>query len=444
MAVDLVRDTAIHILMGVLLHNKHVDVSIDRKLRRGKYSPQGSRFLTHLVYGVVRHKTLCDYVLSDLCSQPLDELPIAVLMILRMGVFQQLFCDNVTRPAMVHTSVDLAKRHSHPGLARLVNAVLRRVPDSLEQLVLPDKDTDLVEFLRVRYSTPRWMIRLWIQLFGEVEAERFCEICSRPAPLTLRVNTRVTTRDAAAEALTKSGVSVSVVHEDFEALQVEGGVDPLKTQWFKEGHFMVQNPASMLPSRLTCVEAGQTILDMCAAPGGKTTHLAALSNDEARLIALERFPTRVGKIEENCLRLGIHSVQALCGDGLTPPFKAESFDTIIVDAPCSGLGTLRRHPEIKWRSGPDSILELAEIQRAMLRKAVQLCKNGGLIVYSVCTLTPEETVDVVSEIVGDGVCMPEDGPELFNSWKTRTGQYQTNPLDAAWDGFFLTRFRKQS
>lgn len=444
MPIDPVRDSAVDILLRVLNEGLHADVALDKRLSRGNYSPQGARFLTHLVYGVARHKLLCDHVLRGICEQPLDQLPDAVLMILRMGVYQQLFCDNVTRPAMVHTSVELAKRRGHAGLARVANAVLRRVPETLDAVTLPDREGDFTEYLRLRYSMPRRLVRLWIALYGEAGAERFCAACSEPAPMTLRVNTRVTDRDTLATKLRKAGIEVSVPCDPLEALRVEGGGNPLKTRWFKEGHFMVQDLASMLVGRLAAPEPGDLVLDMCAAPGGKATHLAALSDDRATIIAQERFFGRTAKIRENCRRLSVANVYPVCADALAPPFRPGVFDKVLLDAPCSGLGTLRRHPEIKWRATAESSGQLAVLQRAMLRKAVHLCKNGGLIIYSVCTLTPEETVDVVSEIAGEGECVPEDGPELFNTWKTAKGQYQTNPADAAWDGFFLTRFRKRS
>ncbi len=444
MAVDPVRAGAISILLRVLNEGKHTDVLLDRKLSRGRFSPQGGRFLTHLVYGVVRHKLLCDHVLSGICEQPLDQLPPPVLMVLRMGVYQQFFCDNVTRPAMVHTSVDLAKHHSHPGLARLVNAVLRRVPDTLDAVSLPDRHEHFMEYLRVRYSMPRRLVRRWIHLYGQEGAERFCAACNIPAPMTLRVNTLLTDSATLAGNLKKAGIAVSRPCEALEALQVEGTGNPLKTPWFKRGHFMVQDLASMLPAHLAAPKQGTRALDLCAAPGGKTTHLAALSNNEACIVAQDRYWGRLARIRENCARLGVSGVHTVCADGLEPPFREAVFDVVLVDAPCSGLGTLRRHPEIKWRTEEALPARLAEGQRAMLRKAVEVCKNGGLIVYSVCTLTPEETTDVVSDIAGGGVCLLEDGPESFDTWKIAQGQYQTNPADAAWDGFFLTRFRKRS
>ena len=229
-----------------------------------------------------------------------------------------------------------------------------------------------------------------------------------------------------------------------EALIVSGADRLLRGKLFQDGHFMVQDPASMLAAHLLAPAPGERILDLCAAPGGKTTHMAALADNQARIVALERYAGRARLIDDNRTRLDVSGIEILCGDGLAPPFPDGLFDKVLIDAPCSGLGVLRRHPEIKWRITPDAPTRLSVTQKALLRRAVQLCKNGGLIVYSVCTLTQEETFDVVSELLAAEGCVAEDGLERFDSWKTAQGQYQTNPLDAAWDGFFLTRFRKQS
>lgn len=444
MAVDHVRDAAVSTLLRIFNNQAHVDVSVDRTLRRNKLSPRGSRFMTHLVYGVVRHRMLCDYVLHPLCDQPLDQLPLPVLMILRMGVFQTFFCDNVTRPAMVHTSVDLARKRSHSGLARVTNAVLRRVPASLDEVVLPDREKDLRDYLRVRYSMPRWLVRLWCDLYGEGGAEQFCQACDTPAPPAVRVNTLLTSTETLLEEMLKGGIVAERPEAALDALLLHDGTNPQTTRWFREGHLMQQDLASILAGALVDAQPGEKILDLCAAPGGKGLHMAASSQDRSRIIALERFFGRIPRIVENMERLQSKSISPLCGDALAAPFEEGSFDRVLVDAPCSGLGTLRRHPEIKWRVSRETPALLAETQVAMLRKALQLCKNGGLVVYSVCTPTPEETTGVVETVLADGGSMAEDGPEHFNSWKTAQGQYQTSPENGAWDAFYLMRFRKQS
>lgn len=444
MPVDLVRDSAVSALIRILENGAHADVTLDRILRKGKLSPRGKRFLTHLVYGVIRNKLLCDHVLRMTCDQPLDKIPVPVLMVLRLGVFQAYFSDNVTRPALVHTSVELAKRRGNIGLAKLTNAVLRKIPQQLDDVSLPDRTKDFVNYLRLRYSMPRWMVRFWMERFGEEGAEKMCAACGEQAPLTIRVNTLKTRRETLMKHLEKAGFHSVDIPGCPDGLTLSGEGNLLRSKLFQEGYFMLQDPASMLASSLLEAQAGECILDICAAPGGKSTHIAALASGKAKVIALERYAGRIGRIQENCQRMEIPGVFPVCGDGLAPPFMDGTFDRVLVDAPCSGLGTLRRHPEIRWRTTPEMHAELAVTQCALLRKAVQLCKNGGLVVYSVCTLTRQETVDVASQIASDGACVLEDAPEHYNSWKIAQGQYQTSPLDAAWDGFFLTRFRKQS
>lgn len=443
MAVDPVRDAAVIILLRVLVRGMHLDHALDKTLERHSFSPQGRRFLTQLVYGVTRHKTLCDHVLSGLCRRPLDLLPAPVLMVLRLAIFQSLFCHTVTRPAMVHTSVELAKRHGHAGLARMVNAILRKAPGALEDVGLPDRITDPVGYLRIRYSMPRWLVRRWFDWFGPERTALLCAATNEPAPCWIRLNTLKGDPASLGARLAVSGMTVRPDAILPEAAMVPQGTDPVRNKAFREGLYLLQDPASMLPVRLLDPAPGESLLDMCAAPGGKSTHMAALTGDRARITALERVYDRIRLIRENTVRLGVSSVDAVCADAAVPPLTPGSFDRVLVDAPCSGLGTLRRHPELKWRHDPDSVTELAGVQRSLLRAAVQLCKNDGVVVYSVCTLTREETFDLVETVLSWGTCEPEDGPEQYNTWKTSKGQYLITPAEAAWDGFFLMRFRKR-
>jgi 16S rRNA (cytosine967-C5)-methyltransferase len=199
----------------------------------------------------------------------------------------------------------------------------------------------------------------------------------------------------------------------------------------------------MLAAHLVEPRPGETVLDLCAAPGGKTTHLAELAGGQARVVAADADWARLHRVLENIERLESPGISVVCADGVRPPFRT-GFDRVLADAPCSGLGTLRRHPDIKWRMSPEAISRLAELQVSLLRSAVQLCKNGGLVVYSVCTFSKQETQDVVQTVCHDGQVELEDGPEWLQPWKIAKGQYRMLPSAEAWDGFFLTRFRKAS
>ncbi len=442
MPVDPVRDVAIDVLLRVFDRGVHLDAALDKSLRKRGMTERGRRFLTHLVYGTVRHRLLCDHVLTGICTEPLDRLPSPILTILRMAVFQALFCSQVTRPAMVHTSVELAKRRGHAGLARLVNAVLRRAPDSLDDVVLPDRDEDLARYLAVRHSMPLWMARDWLAEFGPEQAEVLCAASNTQAPITLRANTLRNPAKILIERLEKSGIAAAKQTDIPEEVTIADTGRALRSKWFQQGCFMLQDAASMLPVHLLEPEAGDWVLDLCAAPGGKATHIAQRTECGSLVVALDIAPNRITAIRENLDRMGMRNVFVVCGDGAQPPL-APGFDRVLVDAPCSGLGTIRRHPDLKWRVTPESVARLARQQAALLRSGVELCKNGGLIVYAVCTFTRQETREVVQTVCKEGRVTLEDGPGYFDKWQTDKGQYRILPSDGAWDGFFLTRLRKR-
>ncbi len=445
MPVDPVRDAAIDVLLRVFDRGAFLNLSLDKTLRRKTdLSERGARFLTQLVYGTTRHAGLCDYVVQPLLHQPLDELPTPIRMVLRMGVFQALFCHQVTFPAMVHTSVDLAKKRGHIGTSRLVNAVLKRIPQSLEQISFPDRETQPVEFLSARYSIASWIAASWIDEYGFAGAEALCAAADSEAPRTLRVNTLRTDRATVLKVLEKAGLSAEADSAVPEAITLNGGHLSARSKIFQHGDIYIQDTASMLPPHLLEARPGETILDLCAAPGGKSTHIAQLTGEAAHIVALDHPFRKLGLVQENAARLQLESIHCVTGDGIHPPFRAASFDRVLVDAPCTGLGTLRRHPELKQRVRPEDPARLALEQIALLRSALRLCKNGGLIVYSVCTVTREETERVIGAILGDGGVVPEDGPEWFNQWKIETGRYRILPSTAQLDGYYLTRLRKAS
>lgn len=443
MPVDLVRDAAIDVLLRVFDQGMYLDRSLDKTLSRKSLGDRGRRFMTQLVYGTVRHRALCDHALRKICHVPLEDLPTPILAVLRMGVFQALFCHQVTFPSMVHTAVDLAKRRGHAGTARLVNAVLRKAPTALDTVRFPSPDVDALAYLSVRYSVPEWLARLLLDELGRETAEAALAVWNTEAPVTLRVNTMKTTPEQLIERLQGSGVLAEKRTAVPEEITVLAGGAPLRGKWFQQGHFMVQDPASMLPPRLLDPQPGESVLDLCAAPGGKSTHLAQLMGGQGRVLALDSGFYRLRPLLENKARLEMPSIQAVCGDGTAPPLAA-GFDRVLVDAPCSGLGTIRRHPDLKWHLEPQCFARLAEQQRALLRSGIDLCKPGGVVVYSVCTFTRQETVENVEAVLADGQAQLEDGPEQFSAWKMNTGQYRTPPDGEALDSFFLTRFRKRS
>ncbi len=440
MPVDPVRDAAVDVLLRVSERHMQLDAALDRTLRRREnLSPRGRRFLSQLVYGSVRHWRLLDHAVQPLLRQPLGEMPPPMQWVLRLGVFQSLFCDQVTHPAMVHTSVDLARKRGHAGLAKLANAVLRRAPKRLEDVALP-AESDLPQWLAVRYSLPDWLVTQWLEQFGE-DAPALCAACNRAAPVAIRVNTLRTTPDDLAPRLEKAGFAAVSATPVPEELTLVEAASPVRSKLFQEGLFMVQDAASMLPAHVLEPEPGERVLELCAAPGGKTTHLAAYTGDAAHIIGLDQSAARLGMGQENAARLGIGSIRWVAGDGRQSPLRGP-FDRVLLDAPCSGLGTLRRHPDLKWRLQPEAIGRLAQQQADLLRAAMSHCKIGGVVVYAVCTVTPQETTAIAEAVLRTGAATAEDGPDWLSTWQLETGQYRTLPTNGGWDGFFLIRLRR--
>ena len=444
MAADPVRDAAIDTLIRIFEKGAFTNQAIERTIsRRGSgLSARGRRFLAQLVYGTTRHTTLADYVLRDVLDKPIADLPFPIRLILRMGVYQCLFLDTVTFPAMVHTSVDVAKKKGHIGTSRLVNAVLKRIPQSLDDIKFPSTETEPDRYLSVRYSLEKWLCARWIEEYGFEQAEVICVACNEEAPPSVRVNTTITDRETLIENLAKQDVIATPYDPVPDALILDTAA-PLRAKIFQEGHFYIQDPASMLPPHLLDPQPGETILDMCAAPGGKSTHIAQLTNDEAKVFASDLGGSGYWRMLENIERLQLSNVFPLIADSNHLPLTGP-FDRILLDAPCTGMGTFRRHPELKFRMGPRAPRRLARKQTALLRSACEVCKNDGVLVYSVCTFSPEETEKLAEEITGELPLALEDGPAWLDKWKISKGQYKIVPGPGPLDGFYLMRLRKQS
>jgi len=283
----------------------------------------------------------------------------------------------------------------------------------------------------------------WAARFGHDTAEALCEASNSEAPTTLRVNTLVTTPEDLVRAIEKAGGHAEKRTQIPEELTYSGVKPPVRMKAFQDGHFMLQDAASMLPAHLLEPRPGQHILDMCAAPGGKATHIAQLTNDNACVVAMDLDPRRLGRVHDNVRRLGLCAVSLVGGDGTRPP-AGRCFDRVLVDAPCSGLGTLRRHPDLKWRLKPEDDGRFQQRQLALLRSAVRVCKNGGLVVYAVCSFALHETEYVAQAINKDGRTKFEDGPQWLSQWKTAEGRYTILPQKDGLDGYFLMRLRTVS
>lgn len=424
----------------------YADRALDAELQRHPgLDPRDRGLVTELVYGVLRQQGRLDYALARFCKQPLGKLENRVLLLLRLGAYQLLCLDRVPESAAVNTTVQLARHHQLERATGFVNGILRSLARGRAQLTWPDARREPLAHLEHALSLPHWLAERWLSELGAVAAQQLAAALLEPAPFSVRVNTLKTDRAGFLQALDSAGHRGAPTHFAPEGVTLTArAAAPLPGD--AAGWYQVQDESSMLIAHLLAPRPGERLLDACAAPGGKTTHLAALTGNRAEIIALDLHPQRVRLIEQGAARLGCAGITARSWD-LTcpPPFLApESCDGVLVDAPCSGLGVLRRNPETRWRLQPADITVLAERQAMILNQAAPLVKPGGRLVYAVCTNTPEETERQVAAFLARHPAfrlepltnlVPDHWRELLDAH----GCLRTWPQYYGLDGFFAAR-----
>lgn len=416
-------------------------VLLRRALDRAALTPRDEALATELIYGTLRHRAEIDWALSRLSRRPLGDLPSRIRTILRMGAYQILFLDRIPPAAACWEAVELAKRAGHRGTARLVNAVMRRLADSPS--VVPD-DAGTADGIALRYSHPAWLVARWIERFGIAEARALCAANNQIPPSAIRLNTlRGTPEDLTARL---AAIGVETIPSAFlpEGRHITAGSPDARKAGYDAGWFSPQDEGSMLVARLVGARPGDTVIDACSAPGGKTTHLAALMENRGRIIACDIRPAKLAAVSRHSARLGASIVEVRDLDaariGAEYPDAAQR---VLVDAPCSGLGVVRRRPEIKWRLQEESLATLAAQQQKILGGSAGAVRPGGLLVYSVCSIEPEEGPAVAEEFLarhpGFEPFFLEPGPAAVPGPRGAQFLY---PHRCGTDGFFVAAFRR--
>jgi 16S rRNA (cytosine967-C5)-methyltransferase len=386
-----VRSLAATILVKVDTRNSYADILVDRALRTADLDQRDRALLTELTYGTLRWRGTIDARLERYLNRPLARTDPLIRNLLRLASYQLLYLDRVPGYAAVNEAVELAKRHGGRTAAGFVNGVLRSLVRDVSRGAAFDEEKSAVA-LAVKHSHPEWLVRRWLDEFGPREAQALMQANNEKPTLTVRVNTLRCTRDDLLTRFTSAGIAAAATPRSPVgiALRSAGIVEQLLG--FDDGLFQVQGEASQLVSYLLAPEPGERILDACAAPGGKTTQIAELMKDRGEVVALDRSAPGVEKICANVNRLGLKSVRAVVGDATQPLAAsiAAHYDRILIDAPCSGLGTLRGHPEIKWHRDPKDIQRLSRLQTKIVDRTARYLKPGGVLVYSTCTLSREE------------------------------------------------------
>lgn len=435
--VDEAREKAVEVLC-LAEQGKFVDEILDRM--RPRFSQRDNAFILELVKGVLRNRSYIDYALNVFSSRPVEKTDAETRNVLRLGAYQLLFLDRVPPSAAVDTSVEIAKhRGRKPGY---VNGLLRALVKNLKDIPLPSQ-TDMAEYLSILYSHPVWIVKRWVERYGRDTAERLLSSDNVPAPLTVRTNLLRTSREALAESLIADGAVVKETVYSPYGIEIISSPGLKSLTAFENGWFIMQDEAAQLVSMILNPRPSEIVLDACAAPGGKATHIAELMGNNGRVIALEADAERARRICKNSKRLGIDIIETVIGDAMH--FSGGPFDRILVDAPCSGLGVLKRHPDGRWTKKEAAISAHQALQRGILDNCASLLRPGGVIVYSTCTTEPEENEEVIEGFVKErsGDFLLDDPKPYLPNIAARLvddkGYFRTWPAAPEMDGFFAAR-----
>jgi 16S rRNA (cytosine967-C5)-methyltransferase len=443
------------ICLDILDRIEGADVHPDRLLtdsfKRYRYLTSLDRaFLTELTYGVIRWRGRLDWVVQQFSKIPFEKIEPGTLNILRLGLYQILFLSRTPSSAAVNESVELAKRIRGKGGAGFVNAVLRSSIRQKDEIRYPDIAEDPALHISVVHSHPLWLVQRWVKEMGVEEALNICAFNNQIPSLTLRVNTLKTNRQNLVEKLKEEELKPLPTTYSKEGIVLQDPPPTSELPFLKEGLYIIQDEASQLVTSILDPKPGERILDACAAPGGKTTHMAQRMKNQGEIYALDLSKGKLDLIEEMCQRLGVGIVKTTKGDAAKPLpiLQGLKFDRILADVPCSGFGTLRRNPDLKWKRGEKDIMRLSELQSSILRDLSVYVKEGGILVYSTCTVFHEEDEDVVEKFLGGHPEFQIDRIDkvLPEKWRplVQNGYFKTFPPPDEMDGFFVARLRKES
>ncbi len=392
------RHTALTALLRVTGKGGFSNLVLDSLIRQNGLDRQDSAFAGVLFYGTLERLLTLDYVIAQHASRPISALSREVQGILRLGVYQLLYLDGVPDSAAVNESVNLAKAFRQgAGAAGFVNAVLRGVIRDGSRVRLPEREKDPAYYLQIKYSAPQWLVKLLADNYGEAACERFLARSIGRPPVTARVNTLRTDAAGLAHALAREGVRcLETPVADAVLLEKTGGIEALEA--YRAGLFHVQDTACQLCCEALDPQPGETVLDLCSAPGGKAFTLAERMRGRGRVIACDLHEKRVNLIRQAAERLGLSNVDTFANDAAKLNPDMPQADRILCDVPCSGLGIIRRKPEIKYKQAED-FAPLPAVQYRILENSAHYLKPGGLLVYSTCTVNPAENEQVVDRFL---------------------------------------------
>lgn len=447
MEKDWARKEAFIIFNSIMTKGAYSGIEIRKNLNKSNLDKNDRALVTEIVNGTLRNLIKIDWIISRFVKLNPKKITPSIRDILRCGIYQIMFLDKIPDFAVCNESVELAKLYGNSGAAKFVNGVLRNIVRNKDNILLPDK-ANIIEYYSIEYSHPTWMVDLWIKDYGVDFTEKLLKANNVAPPLTIRINKLKTDKDEMLNSLNDINITTSSGLLNDEAINIKGSSSLDNMDLFKKGFFQVQDESSMLVGKIMNPKAGDLIIDVCSAPGGKATHMAEIMGNQGKIIARDIHKHKLNLIEQNCKRLGIKIIETQLFDAAkvdnTLFGKA---DGVLVDAPCSGLGLVRRKPDLRWKREEQDIGKLSELQLLILKNASLYVKTGGALVYSTCTLNTEENIQIVREFLSYDSSFKLDSIERFlpaniDAPHKKDGYLELYPNVHGTDGFFIARMTK--
>ncbi|MFD2116913.1 16S rRNA (cytosine(967)-C(5))-methyltransferase RsmB [Paenibacillus yanchengensis] len=446
------RELALQVLQEVAEHGAYSQISLNQRLQQAQLSGVDAGLATEIVYGTIQRKRTIDYWLIRYVAKGIDKLSPWVLQLLRMSVYQLLYLERVPDHAIVNEAVNLAKKYGHSGISGMVNGILRAMIRQKADIIPENIEAkNAIERISFMHSYPKWLVKRLVATYGEQVTEAICEASNLPAPANLRINPLVTSREAVMETLEEEGYNVRLSLLSSLGIVALNGGHLASHRDHIAGRFSLQDESSMLVAEVANPKPNSQVLDLCAAPGGKSMHLAQLLQGTGKVWANDIHPHKQTLIEEQAVRLSLSNVEAIVGDALqiSERFAPDSMDVVLLDAPCSGFGVIRRKPDIKWTKSAADIVEIANLQRQLLQEAAKLVKRGGVLLYSTCTIEQLENEQQITAFLAE-----HPQYKLDSNWSESilkvladnnviddsfNGMLQLLPHHFYTDGFFIAR-----
>ncbi|RCK74037.1 MAG: Ribosomal RNA small subunit methyltransferase B [Ignavibacteriae bacterium] len=438
------RGLAIKILNRIDRTDAYLDKLLDYEFKHKELSDLDKGLLSELVHGVVRWKNRLDWVLNGFYHGTFTKVETNLKNALRVAVYQILFLDKIPHFAAVNEAVEFVKRVNGEKAANLVNAVLRNIIRNITEIKYPDPDVDQVHYLSVYYSHPPWLVKRWLSRYGFEETKQLLIANNQIPDISIRINKLKIEPASFLKLLDEVTVPYSGSKYIDYFIRVKNLNKLIENKYFENGYFSIQDESAALPSILLDPKPGETIIDLCASPGGKSTHMAELMQNKGKIIAVDKYSHKLNLLKKNFIRLGIEIIEPVTGDATD--ISLEPADKVLLDVPCSGLGVLRKKPDVKWKRDLKDILNLSEYQLRILSNAAGLVKTGGVIVYSTCTTEPEENIDVVRKFLEQNANFKLESAENFvnSAFLNSFGCVETIPHKHDIDGSFAARLLKTS